>query len=467
MGSPIKTTAPPTLRRVMRAREYFTLAFGSIVGVGWLVVINDWLTRGGPGGAMLAYLLGGLALVPVALVYGRLTQRLPGAGSEIAYTEAVFPRPVSFATGWIVALAYLVVCPFEAVAIGQLLAFAYPQLNSFELYRIGNEPVYLPQLLVGLGLTLIITVINCRGMQHSATFQNWTTYGLLVVFAIFAVLGLTRGKVENLEPLFVSGPHAADVWRSTLAVLPIVPYFLMGFETIPKCSDEAVSELNPRWFVRLMLLALGLATFFYVTVVAVVAMLVPWQELNQQFATSIAFERAFGWPWLVQLIMVGAALSLFKVFNGSLLSATRMFYALAQRKLIPAKLGVVHPHWQTPTAAVVLVGAITALASLLGPAVIVPISELGSLIVLGWLATCLALCAGAGSKLAAGDLILGVLGAGVSLVLGVIVVWSFDWYLWLALGVWLVCGVLLRLWAETTVGSAVWTEGDRCLGDPR
>jgi amino acid permease len=140
MGSAIKTTAQPALRRVMRAREYFTLAFGSIVGVGWLVVINDWLTRGGPGGAMLAYFLGGLALVPVALVYGRLTQRLPGAGSEIAYTEAVFPRPVSFATGWIVALAYLVVCPFEAVAIGQLLAFAYPQLNSFELYRMAMSP---------------------------------------------------------------------------------------------------------------------------------------------------------------------------------------------------------------------------------------------------------------------------------------------------------------------------------------
>src|SRR5262249_36994301 len=159
----------------------------------------------------------------------------------------------------------------------------------------------------------------------------------------------------------------------------------------------------------------------------VVAMLVPWQELNQPFATSIAFERAFGWPWLVQLIMIGAALSLFKVFNGSLLSATRMFYALAQRKLIPAKLGGIHPHWQNPTAAVLLVGAITALASLLGPAVIVPISELGSLIVLGWLATCLALCAGAGSKRTAADLVVGVVGAGVSLVLGVIVVWSFDW----------------------------------------
>src|SRR5271154_4956828 len=104
MGSSQK--AAPALQRVMRAREYFTLAFGSIVGVGWLVVINDWLEAGGPGGAMLAYFLGGVALMPVALVYGRLAQRMPEAGSEIAYTGAVFPRSVSFATGWVVTLSY-------------------------------------------------------------------------------------------------------------------------------------------------------------------------------------------------------------------------------------------------------------------------------------------------------------------------------------------------------------------------
>lgn len=62
MTSP--TDPGPALRRVMRAREYFTLAFGSIVGVGWMIVIDDWLARGGSTGAMLAFLLGGLLLLP-------------------------------------------------------------------------------------------------------------------------------------------------------------------------------------------------------------------------------------------------------------------------------------------------------------------------------------------------------------------------------------------------------------------
>src|SRR5437667_3853055 len=94
-----------TLRHVMRARDYFTLAFGSIVGVGWMILLDDWLARGGPVGAALGFLLAGLALIPVVAIYGRLAEQLPGAASEVGYTAAVFPRGVSFATGWAMAFA--------------------------------------------------------------------------------------------------------------------------------------------------------------------------------------------------------------------------------------------------------------------------------------------------------------------------------------------------------------------------
>jgi hypothetical protein len=165
----------PGLRRVLRATDYFTLAFGSIVGVGWMVVIEEWLTAGGPAGAMLAFLLGGLALIPVALAYGRLAARMPEAASEVAYTAAVFPRPVSFLTGWAMTFAYLVVCPYEAVAIGRLAAYLFPAMNSLPLYGVGGHAVYLPHLVLGISVTLVIAVLNYRGIRFSALFQNWTT----------------------------------------------------------------------------------------------------------------------------------------------------------------------------------------------------------------------------------------------------------------------------------------------------
>ena len=83
--SPAQTGKLP-LRRVLWGTEYFTLAFGSIVGVGWMVVLEDWYRRGGPVGAMLGFLLGGIALGPVAYVYGQLAERMPESGSEVAYT---------------------------------------------------------------------------------------------------------------------------------------------------------------------------------------------------------------------------------------------------------------------------------------------------------------------------------------------------------------------------------------------
>src|ERR1044072_2699921 len=220
----------PTLRRTLRAKEYFTLAFGSMVGVGWMVVIDDWLTRGGSVGAMLGFLIGGLLLVPIAYVYGRLTERMPDARSAGAYTAAVFPEAVSFATGWAMTMAYLIVCPYEAVAIGRVASYVFPQMNTLELYRIGDHPVYLPHLLAGLALTAIIIAINYRGVHISATFQNLTTFGLLVIFAIFATLGLLRGDTANLQPLFADNRGGI---LSTLLVLQIVPYFMTGFEAAP------------------------------------------------------------------------------------------------------------------------------------------------------------------------------------------------------------------------------------------
>src|SRR5262249_13069100 len=119
------------LARTLRTTEYFSLAFGAMVGVGWLVVIDDWLSRGGPGGAMLGFLLGGLSLLPVAYVYGKFVREIPDASAEVAYATTVFPKSIGFGAGWLMTLAYLIVCPWEAVAIGKIAAYLFPSIQTF------------------------------------------------------------------------------------------------------------------------------------------------------------------------------------------------------------------------------------------------------------------------------------------------------------------------------------------------
>lgn len=446
-----------SLSRTLRAKDYFTIAFGSMVGVGWMLVIDDWLARGGAVGAVLGFLIGGLVLFPIGYVYGRLTERLPDAGSEVAYTGAVFPVGVSFATGWAMTLAYLIVCPYEAVAIGRIASFVLPAMNTRELYRVQGYPVYLPHLVAGLCLTAVIVTLNYRGVELSARFQNLTTFGLLGIFAVFATFGFSRGSVKNWQPSFSGGGTMGAV-LSTLMVIQIVPYFMTGFEAAPKCVEEASGDFRPRDLTRVIFLALGSGIFFYTAVIAVVSMLQPWQSLiHEHFATAVAFERAFRSRALVQLIMLGVLLSLLKIYNGNFLTATRLLFAMGRRGMLDARLARVHHRFHTPTIAVVFVGLLSAGASFLGQAALVPISEVGSLAsAAGWLATCLAFLRGAGGTWSARARVVGAIGAIVAALLIAIkllpsVPGSFRAYEFAALAAWIALGFVL--WGSRSRGN--------------
>ena len=186
------------LARKLGLLDYFSLGFGTMVGVGWLVLMDDWLARGGPAGAILGFALGGAALLPIAYVYGRLISRQPDAAGEVAYTAQVFSRGASYWSGWMMLLAYAIVCPWEAVAIGRVAAYVFPALDSIEIYRVAGTSVYLPHVVLGLALTVWLSALNYRGIRHSATFQNATTLGLLALFLVFGAAGVAGGIGEEL-----------------------------------------------------------------------------------------------------------------------------------------------------------------------------------------------------------------------------------------------------------------------------
>src|ERR1700737_4820795 len=272
-----------TLARKLRLADYFALAFGSMVGVGWLVLMDDWLGRGGPLGAVLAFALGGILLLPVAYVYGQWVQRLPDAAGEAAYTALVFPPIVSYVTGWMMLLAYFIVCPWEAVAVGKLAAYVFPSLNSFELYRVAGQPVFLPRLGLGVALTVFLAVLNYRGIRWSAIFQNWTTGIVLLIFVLLLGISAVRGAPANFHPAFRTTPFV-----SILLTLQIVPYFMTGFESVPKVAEEAHPGFRATGFFRAIMMSVLVGAGFYVLAVAAVAYVAPWQGLiGKRFATAI------------------------------------------------------------------------------------------------------------------------------------------------------------------------------------
>ena len=421
-----------------------------MVGVGWLVVMDDWLLRGGALGALLGFAIGGALLLPVGWVYGKLVIAMPDAAGEIAYTSAVFPRSISYATGWMMTLAYFIVCPWEAVAVGRIAAYIIPGLDSIELYRVAGRPVYLAHLVVGLGLTALLTILNYRGVRLSATFQNWTSFGTIALFVIFVGLGVSRGSPANFPPLFTHAPLI-----SILLVIQIVPYFMTGFESVGKAAEEASPDFRARGFFRAIWMAIFIGILFYSSIVAAVAFVAPWHQLiGERFMTAVAFQQAIGSRWIVNIILAAALLSLFKCFNGNFVAASRLLFALGRRAMVAPRAGTIHPKFQTPSVAVLWVGITTGVCMLLGDAILVPITEVGSVAcAIGWASACAACLVLARSrpeiiKLTVAEQALAGFGLIVAIAMALMKViplipGHFTIYEWLALGIWIVLGVAM------------------------
>jgi amino acid transporter len=231
--------------------------------------------------------------------------------------------------------------------------------------------------------------VNYRGIRLSGVFQDVMTFGLLAIFAVFTFLGFTRGTAVNMQPLFAT---ANGPWLSIFLVLQIVPYFMTGFESVAKGSEEAKAGFDTRRFTTAIYAALIAGFTFYVLIIGVVTYVYPWQEIvSGHVRTEVAFERTFGSHAIAQWILFAAFLSLLKIFNGNFVASTRMLYAIGRRNLVHPSLGRVHARFGTPIVAIGLMSALTVAAAMFGDAILVPITEVGSLAVgVGWLSACLA-----------------------------------------------------------------------------
>ncbi len=194
-------------------------------------------------------------------------------------------------------------------------------------------------------------------------------------------------------------------------------------------------------------MAIIVGILFYTIVIGAVGYVAPWRQLTgTKFMTAVAFERAVGSRWIVRSILAAALLSLVKCFNGNFVASTRLLFAMGRRGLLEQRFAAVHPANRTPSIAVLAIGGATAVCMFLGDAILVPVSEVGSVAsATGWLATCAAYYAmgpPATQRLVA--LLGAALGLGMILMKVVPVVpGHFSLYEWLALVIWISVGVLL------------------------
>jgi len=387
-------------------------------------------------------------LLPIGYVYGKLVKLIPDASAEVAYAARVFPSGVSFATGWMMFLAYLLTCPFEALAAGRITGYLFPSLNSIELYRLGNHSVYLPHIVLGLIIAVFFTWLNCRGIQSSARFSKFVTFTFLTLVVVFSLAGAKHGNASNFRPLFSHAPLI-----SILLVWQVVPWLMSGFEAVGKSSEEASPDFQARNFSVAIIMSIFAGLTFFWLVISAVAYVTPWQSLNSklEFPTAAAFETAFHASWIVNLILGTALVALLQAFNANMVAASRLLFAMARRNLLLPKLSRVNAVNHTPALAVVAVGGTTGVAIFLGEAGLVPILEVGAVAcALGWMSACASYFLMKPRLVDQAAAAFGVL-VTLSMVLVKVlpvVPGHFTGYEWLALAIWCVIGLLVRIPAK-------------------
>ena len=136
--------------RVLGAKDAIALAFGAMVGWGWVVLAGGWVNSAGSVGAMLAFAIGGVAVILIGLTYAELAAAMPLTGGEHVYSHRALGMGGSFFCTWAIILGYVSVVAFEAVALPTVVEHLFPNYKVGLLWTVAGWDVYFTWAMVGV-----------------------------------------------------------------------------------------------------------------------------------------------------------------------------------------------------------------------------------------------------------------------------------------------------------------------------
>jgi basic amino acid/polyamine antiporter, APA family len=370
--------ARPLGRTIGRA-GYFALAFGAVVGSGWVVVLSDWLRTAGPAGTMIGFLIGGLTMMLIGLCYGELAARAPSAGCEFLYALEAFGPRAGFLTAWFLTLYAIAVCAFEAIACAWLLRTLFPNIALRPLYVVAGSTVDLDAVLIGIAGAVAIGALHYRGARAAIGFQNVVTYGFIVVCIALIVSGLSLGSIDNLRPFWKTG--SSNSWLTgVMAIFPSCAFFLNGWQTALHAIEERRQDVKPSVVMISMVWAILSAAAFYIGITAAAGSALPWtQLLNRDLAAAVAFRSLGLHGVLSTVVLLAAVASLTKTWSALVWVGSRLVFAQARHGLLPKAFMDVDAVTGAPRLSIVFITLVSIIGILLGRGAITPIVNMVSI----------------------------------------------------------------------------------------
>lgn len=455
--------------KVMGAWDILVIAFGAMIGWGWVINSGDWITTAGFAGSIIAMLIGGVMVFFVGLTYAELTSAMPQCGGEHVFSYRAMGPTGSFVCTWMIILGYVATSAFEATALPTVITYLFPKFNQVYLYSIAGKDIYLTTILLGVGVAVLITFINIRGAKTAAILQT-------VLTAIIAIAGilLVVGSAINGDGANITGQMWESGTGTTLGsvfkVACMTPFLFIGFDVIPQAAEEI--NVPYKKIGKIMLLSIFLAVAWYLLIIFAVCYIMPQSAIAQEMSSqnglvsAKAIEIAFRSPLMGKVLIIGGLCGIITSWNSFLMGGSRALYSMGESLMIPKMFGKLGKH-KTPEAAIILCGIACVAAPFFGRGVLVWLVDAASFgCVIAYMFVSISFCIlrkkkpemARPYKVKAGRFVgvMAVLMAGFMTLLYIVPA-SFSaalvWQEWIVVGIWLALGVFFYFYSKKKYGA--------------
>jgi amino acid transporter len=298
--------------------------------------LEEQVTTSGPGLTLIYHLvLPFFWCIPISLVSAELTTAMPVEGGFYRWVRAAYGDFWGFLAGWWNWSASFLLGGAYAVLFTDYLAYYFPQITGWKHY------------LVSVTLVALITWINVRGIQLVGKFATALEIFIVLPVLVLVAIGLAHWKHNPFVPLV---PPHQPLYKVFGVGLALGVWLYSGYEQLSTVAEEVENPQRTYPLALALVVPLSIATYFLPTFASLAA-LGNWQAWRNGYF-SVAAEL-IGGHWLGNWMTLGAMVTNLALLNGTVLTTTRMPFAMAEDGYLPPFLTRMHPRFGTPWIAII------------------------------------------------------------------------------------------------------------------
>ena len=380
---------PSKFNKVLNTGDVLVVAFGAMIGWGWVVSSGQWIQNGGIVGTAIGFVIGGFMIFFVGLCYAELTAAMPKCGGEHVFSYKAFGPIGSFVCTWAIILSYIGVVCYEAVSFPTILQYLFPGIMKKYLYTIGGFDIYLGWLIIAILMAVLILLLNITGTKKAAKFQKILT-GVIAMVGILLVVGaFFNGDIKNVQAQSFVGEDMGSVVRNIIKVAIMTPFFFFGFDVIPQAAEEIKMPLKKLG--KTMIFSIILAVSFYILIVISVGYIMSSSDIlnsmdESGLVTADAMAKAFHSGNMAKVLIIGGLCGVITSWNSFLIGGSRALYSMAASSMLPHGFCTLHKKYNTPVNALILVGVLSIVSPFFGKSMLVWVVDASNF------ACCMAYC---------------------------------------------------------------------------